>query len=244
VLSQPDARDTMSLPPQTIDWLALNRFDGGLQGLHIGLMLDAGWGLPVDPEVSAAVQNAARTLAAAGAVVTPMPPILTPEMAEGMDRFWRMRFWVDFAAMAPERQDRILPFIRQWAEGAQQLSGADVYRGFAQMGAMREAAVAACRPFDFVISPTAPITAFAAELPCPTNDPAHPLDHIGFTVPFNMSEQPAASIPCGMSRAGLPIGLQVVGQRFDDLGVLQLCAAFERLRAPLPDWPTLGTAAA
>ncbi|MEY2890267.1 MAG: hypothetical protein RJA98_175 [Pseudomonadota bacterium] len=243
VLSQPDVRDTMSLPPQTLDWQALNRFDGGLQGLHIGLMLEAGWGLPVDPDVTAAVLNAAQVLEAAGAVVTPMAPILTPEMAEGMDRFWRMRFGVDFAAMAPERQAKILPFIRLWAEGAQQLSGADVYRGFAQMGAMREAAVAGCRPFDFVISPTAPITAFAAELPCPTNDPAHPLDHIGFTVPFNMSEQPAASIPCGMSRDGLPIGLQVVGQRFDDLGVLQLCAAFERLRAPLPDWPTVGAAA-
>lgn len=242
VLSQPDVRDTMSLPPQAIDWLALNRFDGGLKGLRIGLLLDAGWGLPLDPEVAEAVSNAARVLENAGAVVTPINPFLTPEMAEGMDRFWRMRFWVDFAVMPAARQALILPFIRQWAEGARHLSGADVFHGFAQMGAMREAAVAACRPFDFVISPTAPITAFAAELPCPTNDPAHPLDHIGYTVPFNMSEQPAASVPCGMSRDGLPIGLHIAGQRFDDLGVLQLAHAFEHLRAPLPEWPAMALA--
>ncbi len=52
-----------------------------------------------------------------------------------------------------------------------------------------------------------------------------------------MSEQPAASIPCGMTADGLPIGLQIAGKRFDDLGVLQVCRAFELLRDPLPDWP-------
>ncbi len=54
--------------------------------------------------------------------------------------------------------------------------------------------------FDYVLCPIAPIPAFAAELPCPTNDPARPFEHIAFTVPFNMSEQPAASINCGYIR--------------------------------------------
>ena len=57
----------------------------------------------------------------------------------------------------------------------------------------------------------------------PTNDPARPLDHIAFTVPYNMSEQPAASINCGYTEDGLPIGLQIAGRRFDDVGVLQIC---------------------
>jgi aspartyl-tRNA(Asn)/glutamyl-tRNA(Gln) amidotransferase subunit A len=88
-----------------------------------------------------------------------------------------------------------------------------------------------------VICPTAPLPAFAAELPSPTNDPLRPLEHIGFTVPFNMSEQPAASINCGYTAAGLPIGLQIVGQRFDDLGVLQVSRAFELIRAAQRSWP-------
>jgi aspartyl-tRNA(Asn)/glutamyl-tRNA(Gln) amidotransferase subunit A len=54
-----------------------------------------------------------------------------------------------------------------------------------------------------------------------------------------MSEQPAASINCGYTAAGLPIGLQIVGHRFDDLGVLQMCRAWERLRPAQRPWPTV-----
>jgi aspartyl-tRNA(Asn)/glutamyl-tRNA(Gln) amidotransferase subunit A len=72
----------------------------------------------------------------------------------------------------------------------------------------------------------------------PTNDPARPFEHIAFTLPYNMSEQPAASINCGYASDGLPIGLQIVGKRFDDLGVLQLSRAFEHLRPAQRDWPT------
>ena len=105
------------------------------------------------------------------------------------------------------------------------------------MAAMREAAVRACQRFDFVLSPTAPIPAFAAELPGPTNDPATPFEHIAFTLPFNMSEQPAASINCGYTAGGLPIGLQIIGHRFDDLGVLQMAHAWEAMRPPQRAWP-------
>jgi Asp-tRNA(Asn)/Glu-tRNA(Gln) amidotransferase A subunit family amidase len=105
------------------------------------------------------------------------------------------------------------------------------------MGAMREAAVAACAPFDVVLTPTAPITAFAAEWPAPTNDPAQPFEHIAFTLPFNMSEQPALSVNAGFSADGLPIGLQIVGPRHDDLRVLQVGRAWEQLRPPQRPWP-------
>jgi Asp-tRNA(Asn)/Glu-tRNA(Gln) amidotransferase A subunit family amidase len=99
------------------------------------------------------------------------------------------------------------------------------------------ATVAACSAFDYVLSPVAPITAFAAELASPTDDPLRALEHIAFTVPFNMSEQPAASINCGYSADGLPIGLQIAGARFDDLGVLRVARAFEQLRGPQRPWP-------
>ena len=105
------------------------------------------------------------------------------------------------------------------------------------MAAMRDAAVRACEPFDVLLSPTAPIAAFAAELPSPTDDPSRPFEHIAFTLPYNMSEQPAVSINCGHTDAGLPIGLQIAGRRFDDLGVLQVARLWERLRPPQRDWP-------
>ena len=234
VLAQPDERDTMSLPPADIAWSRLERDP---RGLRIGLLLDPGAGLPVDPEIAAAVREAAERFAAAGAEVETIGPYFTRAMLDGMDAFWRMRSWLDFQTLPAERRAKVLPYIVRWIEAAQRLSGADVFRGYSQMGAMREAAVAAHRRFDVVLSPTAPIPAFAAELASPTDDPARPLEHICFTVAYNMSEQPAASINCGWTAAGLPIGLQIAGKRHDDLGVLQVAAAWERLRpAPRP-WP-------
>ena len=234
VLSLPDTRDTMSLPYQSIAWGDLDR---ELRGVRIGLHMDAGWGLPVEPAVRDAVEAAAKRLEAAGAIVEPVRPFMTRAMADGMDHFWRMRFWLDISALPAERRAKVLPFILDWAQGGATLSGEQVFRGYSQMGAMRDAAVAACAPFDVVLSPTSPIAAFAAELASPTGDPQRPFEHIAFTLPYNMSEQPAASINCGYTGAGLPIGLQIAGRRFDDIGVLQLARAWEHLRGPQRPWP-------
>ena len=234
VLSQPDARDTMSLPPADIAWTSLRR---DVKGLRIGLLLDAGWGLAVAPETAAAVQAAARAFEAAGAIVEPLAPFTTRAMIAGLDAFWRMRSWLDLSALPPERQAKVLPYIREWIVTAQSLSGADVFHGFSQMGAIRDATLAATERFDFVLSPTSPVPAFQAEWASPIHDPQRPFEHIAFTLPFNMSEQPAASIDCGHTASGLPIGLQISGRRFDDLGVLQLARAYENLRGPQRAWP-------
>ena len=237
VLSQPDARDSMSLPVECSAW---NEFDRGtewLRGLKIGLLLDAGCGLAVEPEVSQAIAHAAQLLTQAGAHVEPMRPFMTQTMLDGMDHAWRMRAHLDLEALKPERKAMVLHYIRHWANSASQLSGPQTFVAMSQFHATRLASVKACAPYDFVISPTSPVVAFAAELPSPTNDPLHPLEHIGFTVPYNMSEQPAASVNCGYTKQGLPIGLQIAGRRFDDLGVLQLARAFECLREPQRPWP-------
>ncbi|WP_026437168.1 amidase [Acidovorax sp. JHL-9] len=237
VLSQSDARDSMALPAQDIAW---GRFDQGaehLRGLRIGLLLEAGCGLAVEPEVRAAIEQAARWLEQAGAHIVPMQPFMTQGMLDGMDHFWRMRSYIDLQALPVAQQGKVLPYIRAWAESAAGLSGTAVFHASQQFHLTRMAAVRACSAFDYVISPVAPMPAFAAELPSPTNDPLRPLEHIGFTVPFNMSEQPAASVNCGYTASGLPIGLQIAGRRFDDLGVLQLAHAFEQIRPPQRTWP-------
>lgn len=236
VLSQPDALDTTSLPWQDIAWRDL---DLDLRGLRLGLWLDAGWGTPVAPEVGAAIEAAALALEQAGAHVEPVSAFTTRAMAQGMDEFWRMRAWLDISALPAARQALVLPYIRQWAARGATLSGAEVFRGHSQMAALREAAVAATQPFDFVLSPVAPMTAFAAELPGPSNDPERPFEHIAFTLPFNMSEQPALAVNAGHGASGLPIGLQIAGRRHDDLGVLRLGRAWEQLRGPQRPWPAL-----
>jgi aspartyl-tRNA(Asn)/glutamyl-tRNA(Gln) amidotransferase subunit A len=191
----------------------------------------------VDPEVTAAIKRAAALFERAGAVVAPLQPFMTQAMLDGMDHFWRMRSHVDMRGLPPETKALVLPYIQQWADSAAGMTGEAVFRACHQFHLTRLAAVNACRPFDYVLSPVSPVPAPAAELPSPTNNPLRPLEHIGFTVPFNMSEQPAASVNCGYTSKGLPIGLQIAGKRFDDLGVLQVARAFELIREPQRPWP-------
>jgi aspartyl-tRNA(Asn)/glutamyl-tRNA(Gln) amidotransferase subunit A len=236
VLSLPDIRDSMSLPYSEISWLDL---DIDVRGLRIGLWLEAGFGASVEREVRDAIVSAAQQFADAGAIVEPINPFLTREMIDGLDNFWRTRSWMDMSKLAPEVRAKILPYIVSWAEGGQDLSGTQVFAGFSQIGAMREAALRASRDFDFILSPTAPMPAFPAEWASPLNDPQRPFEHIGFTVALNMSEQPAVSINCGYTESGLPIGLQIIGRRFDDLGVLRVARAYERMRPAQRPWPVL-----
>jgi Asp-tRNA(Asn)/Glu-tRNA(Gln) amidotransferase A subunit family amidase len=97
--------------------------------------------------------------------------------------------------------------------------------------------VLACTPFDFVLSPTAPIARYPAEHACPGNDPHRALDHIAFTVAWNMSEQPAAAINWRFDDQGLPLGVQLIGRRFDDMGVLRMARLIEQLRPAQRGWP-------
>jgi Asp-tRNA(Asn)/Glu-tRNA(Gln) amidotransferase A subunit family amidase len=110
-------------------------------------------------------------------------------------------------------------------------------QAYAQVMAMREAAVTATLAYDFILSPTSPILAYEVELPAPGCDPRNALPHIAFTVPYNMSEQPAASVNWSYSAEGLPIGVQVIGRRFDDAGVLRISRLLEKLRPAQRDWP-------
>jgi len=234
VLSRPDWRDYMSLPPHDIAWPNL---EFNPRGKRIGLMMQAGCGLPVDAEIAAAVEAAARQFENAGAMVQPVAPFLTAELLYQLDLFWRVRFYGIISLLPEARRGKILRFIRSWAEQAAYATGSQVYAGFDAIMRMRALGNQTMHGLDFLLTPTAPVPAFAAELPCPTNNVRQPFDHIAFTVPFNMTEQPAASINCGLTAAGLPIGLQIVGKRFDDLGVLQAAAAFERMRGTQHQWP-------
>jgi Asp-tRNA(Asn)/Glu-tRNA(Gln) amidotransferase A subunit family amidase len=235
VLSQPDERDYTSLEPQILDWPKRPK---NLKGLRIGLLRDAGCGWKPKPEILAAVERAARDFEAAGAVVEPLTPFLTQDNLDGLDKFWRTRTLIDLKALSPKRRSRVLPFIRAWAESAEGLPGEVVFDGFNQILEMRRKAVEATLPFDYVLSPTSPVEAYGAELASPSDDALDPFPHIGFTVAFNMSEQPAASINSGFTSEGLPIGLQIIGRRFDDVGVIGVALAFEEMRlAEARDWP-------
>jgi aspartyl-tRNA(Asn)/glutamyl-tRNA(Gln) amidotransferase subunit A len=159
-------------------------------------------------------------------------------MLNGLDAFWRARSWDDISQFSDTQRAKALPYIYQWAEGGAKLTGVDVVRGFNATMAIRAAAAKLFAGIDYLISPVSPVVNFAAELASPLNDPQRPFEHIGYTVPWNMSEHPAASINGGTDAHGFPIGVQIVGRRFDDLGVLGMAKAFESIRGPQRPWPS------
>ena len=235
VIAKPDRRDGMSLPADAINWKVVEKSP---RKLRIGLMLDPGVGLLLERPVREVAVKAAKAFESAGAVVTAVDGILTREMLDGLDNFWRAWMWDDLAKLTPAAQAKVLPYIFKWGESGATLSGVDVIRGFNQTMAIRAAAAKLFCELDYVISPTAPNVNFPAEFASPTNDPLKPFEHICFTVPWNMSENPAISINGGFDKKGFPIGVQIVGRRFDDTGVLGMAKAFEGLRGSQRPWPS------
>jgi aspartyl-tRNA(Asn)/glutamyl-tRNA(Gln) amidotransferase subunit A len=234
VLAQPDPRDGMSLPPASIPWRSLEK---SLHGVRIGLLLDAGCGMPLNGEVHAVITAAATAFEAEGAIIEEVPPIMSDGILNGLDTFWRARSWDDMLKLSAAQRDKVLPFIRTWAEKGAQLSGVEVVAGFNATMTIRAKAARLFEAVDYVLSPVSPVLNFSAGMASPSNDPEDPLGHIGYTVPWNMAEQPAASINAGYSASGFPIGLQIAGKRFDDLGVLRMAKAFESLRPSQKSWP-------
>ena len=238
LLSRPDARDHMSLPFEEIDFLkSLEKIN--LKGLKIGFLPDMKAGLPVHAEVAAAAAAAAKALAAAGASVEQMPSFLTEELLDGMCKFFEARSYNDYCLLPPAKQAKVLPFIVEWSTWrAKDFTGRDVMAAYNSYVMLRDLTVHATQPYDFVLSPTSPVLPYEAELPSPNNDPRNALPHIAFTVPYNMSEQPAASLNWTFSKDNLPIGIQIIGRRFDDLGVLRLSRALEQMRPAQKAYPS------
>ncbi|MDB5786438.1 amidase [Caballeronia mineralivorans] len=233
-LSLPDWRDATSLPPEPVDW-TIEPAD--VRGLRIGLMLDAGCGLDPEPEIAAAVRAAADLFAAHGAEIVPVAPVLDRAMLDGLDRFWQARLWGELERLTETERARVLPYIVEWAGQGVNVSGVEAVRGFGQTFEMRATTARLFQHVDAVLSPVNPIGGYSAEWASPTNDPHRPFEHIAFTVPWNMGEQPALSVNCGFTAGGMPIGLQIVGPRFSDLLVLQLGKAYEGWRPAAPHWP-------
>jgi Asp-tRNA(Asn)/Glu-tRNA(Gln) amidotransferase A subunit family amidase len=234
VLAQPDARDATSLPPAPIDWRARI---GSVQGLRVGLMMEAGCGLPVDPQVSDVVRKAADVFSAEGAAIVPVEGVLTREILDGIDIFWRARSWDDIARLPEERRRKILPYILDWASKGDAVTGRQAVAGFNRSYELRRRCAALFTQVDVVLSPVSPVLSFPAEFASPLNDPERPFEHITFTLPWNISEQPAIAINCGFSTDGFPIGLQIVTPRFADEQAVALAQWYEERRGAILNWP-------
>lgn len=218
---------SLEAPPQDY----ASRLGVSLRGKRIGFSADFGHAR-VDPEVAARVAEAVRVFEAMGAIVEPVTPSWGPVGPELARFFWpatfsgRARFLPEWGASMD------LGFVAM-LETTKGYTAAQ----FMQMRERRFAYVQSIHDFmqdwDFLLSPAVSVAAFPADLLQPPHWPQHAWDWLSwaeFSYPFNWSGSPAASVPCGFTADGLPVGLQIVGRRFDDLGVLQASAAFEQAR--------------
>ena len=224
VISRPDQRDYTALPWDNRCYL--DGIDAGVRGLRIGLLLDIGFGLPLQADVRARIKSAAELLASCGAIVDPMPPIFDDNPEPDFDRMVQAYAWADFAVLPAQQQELVLPQIAAWCRQGEGMSAAELTHVTIRLGETRRRVIAACAKYDYVLAPTMAIEAFAAELPWPIGG----TQHNSFCFPFNLSEQPALSVCCGFTNSGLPVGLQIIGKRFDDAGVLRVGRAYETAR--------------
>ncbi len=229
VMAGPHPWDYTSLEAPPLDYAALLRTS--LRGKRIAFSPDLGHAR-VDPEVAGLVAQATEAFTAMGAVVETLEPPWGKLGPELFDFFWptvfsgRLRF-------LPEWEDRLDPGLVAMIKTAKDIKVSDFM-------VMRERRFAYCQQiheffteWDFLLTPSASTPAFPADQLQPSHWPQHPWDGLAwapFSYPFNWSGNPAVSVPCGFTADGLPVGLQIVAPRFDDLGVLQASYAFEQAR--------------
>ena len=237
ILTGFDPRDWSALPTPAASFL--DGLDDGVRGLRIAFSPDLGY-VRNDPQVEAAVRAAAAVLADAGAHVEQADP----GFADPVDAFhvlWFAGAAKVLEAYGTDARRRVDPGLRRGVEWAAGVSTADYLEATAvrvdlgvRMGRFHQS-------YDLLLTPTLPITAFPKGRDVPHG--WHSVDWTSwtpYTYPFNMTQQPAASVPCGFTSGGLPVGLQIVGPRHADALVLRAARAYERAtdwartRPPLP----------
>jgi aspartyl-tRNA(Asn)/glutamyl-tRNA(Gln) amidotransferase subunit A len=224
VLSRPDDRDPYALPPDGRDWR--DGLDDGVRGWRIGYSADLGYA-KVDRDIAAAGAAAARQFETLGAVVEPVPPPFPPPR-EALLTLWAAGAARILAGFPAERRDEVDPGMAATAALGEKISAVDWLGADMARTAVALRMAEFHRRYDLLLTPMMPIPALpvAHDL----NDPAserHWIDWSPFSYPFNMTRQPAATIPCGLTTAGLPIGLQIVGPLYADDRVLRAARAFE-----------------
>jgi aspartyl-tRNA(Asn)/glutamyl-tRNA(Gln) amidotransferase subunit A len=229
VVGRQDDRDRYSYPTET-DFVAA--CDGGISGLRVAWSPDLGYA-PVDPEVRDITSRAAQRLSDLGAHVEEVDPGIADPW-DTLDTIW-------LAAQAGRHKDDfdevrelIDPGRIELVERGRKLTAVDLYNAHVQ----RTGLYHQWRRFfedgrwDLLVTPQLPVTAFPAGDDHPGTIDGKPVNYLGwtaFTYPFNLTGQPAATVPCGFAANGLPVCLQFVGRWRDDATVLRAAAAYEEM---------------
>jgi aspartyl-tRNA(Asn)/glutamyl-tRNA(Gln) amidotransferase subunit A len=224
VLSRPDPRDPYSLPEYKGDFL--DGIEGGVRGWKIAYSPDFGGYAKVLPEIAASVAAAAKQFAALGAQVEEVGKIFDSPR-EALLTLWGAGAARIIAGIPVDRLKACDPGFLAVAEAGADISAVDYLGADLARNALGRTMGDFHKTYDLLLTPMTPVPALPVGEDL--NDPSeeHWIDWSPFSYPFNMTRQPAASIPCGLTSDGLPIGLQIVGPLHGDAKVLRAARAFE-----------------
>ena len=226
VMAKPDDRDWFSLPYERRDFCV--GLDGGVAGLRIALSLTLGYA-QVDPEVAALVEQAAERFADMGATLVRRDP----GFADPFDVF-RIHWFTGAAnqrrTIPAERHGQLDPGFNRIADVGEAIPHMDYIDAINKRAQLGYRMSMFHRDFDILLTPTLPIPAFEAGYVAPPEcDQFNWMPWTPFSFPFNLTQQPAASIPCGFTSGGLPVGLQIVAPKYRDDLVLRVARAHENV---------------
>jgi aspartyl-tRNA(Asn)/glutamyl-tRNA(Gln) amidotransferase subunit A len=227
VLTRPDHRDWYALPPDPRNWL--EGLEDGIRSLTVAYTPTLSQA-PVDPEVAVAVAAAARRFEELGARVEEEAPPLTDSQSI-FAAHWFPAAAVLIDSIPVAKRSLLDPGLAAIGEQGARMPLLDHLKAVRAREAMGMAMAEFHRRFDLLLLPTMPTPAFEAGQETPVDSANRRwVDWTPFTYPFNLTRQPAATVPCGFTKSGLPIGFQIVGRLYDDATVLRAARAFERLQ--------------
>jgi aspartyl-tRNA(Asn)/glutamyl-tRNA(Gln) amidotransferase subunit A len=230
VLSQPDERDWHSLPYDGRDYRI--GLEDGVRGLRIAYSADLGYA-KVDPEIRKIVGNAVKTFSQLGAVVEAQDPGF-----EDCGPLFAAHWFPGAAAIVrntnPRKRALMDKGLLETAKLGEKVTTAQYMAAVQKRGALGVHMNAFHERWDLLVTPTLPLPAFAAGVEMANlMKQKRWTDWTPFSYPFNLTQQPAATIPCGLTKKGLPVGLHIVGPRYADALVLRAARAFESAH-PIP----------
>ena len=228
VMKRPDARDWTSLPYDPVDYTA--SLNEGIQGLRIAYSPTLGFARNVHPEIASAVADAVKVLESLGAHAEQIDPGFEDplEITTGL---WFLGAWTVWNTLSAAQQSVADPDFKAEAELGARLTALEIQHLNQRRGVLGSMMRQFMQRFDVLVTPAVAIPAFDA-LPA-GHSPLSPASMLGwtpFSYPFNLTQQPASTIPCGLTQDGLPMGLQFVGPMFGDALVLRASKAYENTR--------------
>ncbi|MCG5531230.1 amidase [Halorhodospira halochloris] len=230
VIAESDPRDP-TLPPDNCSYL--QAIEGGVRGLRIAFSPNLGY-VDVDPEIARAVAAAAQTMEALGAQVDE----IDPGFSDPRQAFDLLFFGGAANALRsiPEEKHNVMdPALVEAVNSVKDATMLDYMQAMNERAALTEQMSLFHQRYDLLLTPTLPIPAFSAGLEVPEGWHDHRWPSwTPFTYPFNMTGQPACSVPCGFTSDGLPIGVQMVGPRHADGLVLRAAHTYQQAE-PLTD---------